>query len=219
MDIKDILRTALRQLGKGRGYVLLNIAGLAAGITCCLLIFEYVAFERSYDRWNPLSGRIVRIQDEEYQNGKLIVPCASAMPNLAPLMIKDFPEVETACRLYKSSFLLSSHQGVYTFTRPTRNGREKGIDVRIALDVIRMAHRNQYDVAIIFSQDQDLSEAANEIRTIASEQQRWIKIACAFPSSEHTNKRGINSTDWIQITKATYDRCIDPRDYRPRSTR
>jgi uncharacterized LabA/DUF88 family protein len=112
-----------------------------------------------------------------------------------------------------------SHQGVYTFTRPTRNGREKGIDVRIALDVIRMAHRNQYDIAIIFSQDQDLSEAANEIRTIAIEKQRWIKIACAFPSSEHTNKRGINSTDWIQIAKATYDRCIDPRDYRPRSTR
>src|SRR5580658_5295974 len=108
MDIKDILRAALRQLGKGRGYVLLNIAGLAAGIACCLLIFEYVAFERSYDRWNPSSDRIVRIQDEEYQNGKLIVPCASAMPNLAPLMIKDFPEVERACRLYKSSFLLSN---------------------------------------------------------------------------------------------------------------
>ena len=32
-------------------------------------------------------------------------------------------------------------------------GEEKGIDVRIALDVIRMAHRNEYDVALIFSQD------------------------------------------------------------------
>src|ERR1700744_6504999 len=108
MDVKNLLRIAFRQLGKGRRYVLLNIAGLSAGIACCLLIFEYVAFERSYDRWNPLSDRIVRIQDEEYQNGKLIIPCASAMPNLAPLMIKDFPEVETACRLYKSSFLLSN---------------------------------------------------------------------------------------------------------------
>lgn len=36
-------------------------------------------------------------------------------------------------------------------------GQEKGIDVRIALDVIRMAHRNEYDVAILFSQDQDKS--------------------------------------------------------------
>jgi len=35
---------------------------------------------------------------------------------------------------------------------------EKGIDVRLALDVVRMALGNLY-VALIFSQDQDLSEA------------------------------------------------------------
>src|ERR1700684_2650485 len=102
------LRSAFRKSAKGGSYVILNIVGLAAGIACCLLIFEYVAFERSFDRWNPNSNRIVRIQDEEYQNGKLIIPCASAMPNIAPLMIRDFPEVESACRLYKSSFLLSN---------------------------------------------------------------------------------------------------------------
>jgi uncharacterized LabA/DUF88 family protein len=50
-----------------------------------------------------------------------------------------------------------------------RTKREKGIDVRIALDVIRLAHRRAYDVALIFSQDQDLSEVAAEIRTIARE--------------------------------------------------
>ena len=30
-------------------------------------------------------------------------------------------------------------------------GEEKGIDVRLALDVIRMAHRQEFDVAVIFS--------------------------------------------------------------------
>ncbi len=95
-------------------------------------------------------------------------------------------------------------------------GKEKGIDVRIAIDVIRLAHRREYDVALVFSQDQDLSEVANEIREIAREQNRWIKIASAFPCSETTrNKRGINSTDWIRIDRATYDACIDPKDYRP----
>jgi uncharacterized LabA/DUF88 family protein len=75
----------------------------------------------------------------------------------------------------------------YTFL----TGEEKGIDVRIALDVIRMAHRVEYDVALIFSQDQDLSEVAEEIRAITLEQNRWIKIACAFPFSPTTiNKRG-----------------------------
>lgn len=52
-------------------------------------------------------------------------------------------------------------------------GEEKGIDVRIGLDVIALAHRCDYDVALVMSQDQDLSEVAGEIRTVAREQRRW----------------------------------------------
>ncbi len=125
-------------------------------------------------------------------------------------------------------------QGTYVFTRPLRyrnqtvqlpdgtthtflSGEEKGIDVRIALDVIRLARRNEYDVAVIFSQDQDLSEVAEEIRTIAQENCRWIKVACAFPLSPTTrNRRGINKTDWLPIDRATYDAHLDRRDYRPK---
>jgi len=93
------------------------------------------------------------------------------------------------------------------------------VDVRIALDTIRMAHRQEYDVAVIFSQDQDFSEAAEEIRIIAEEQDRWIKIASAFPYSPTHQSGGIAKTDWIRIDKATYDSCIDHRDYRPKSMR
>jgi hypothetical protein len=94
---------------------------------------------------------------------------------------------------------------------------EKGIDVRIAIDVIRLAHRNIYDVAVVFSQDQDLSELCSEIRVIAREQNRWIKIASAFPvSPTTTNKRGIPNSDWLRIDRATYDACLDTRDYRPK---
>lgn len=96
-------------------------------------------------------------------------------------------------------------------------GEEKGIDVRIALDAISMAHRQKYDVAVIFSQDQDLSEVVEEVRTIAQEQNRWIKVACAFPFSPTTrNRRGIDKTDWIKIDRALYDACLDTRDYRPK---
>ncbi len=98
-----------------------------------------------------------------------------------------------------------------------RIGREKGIDIRIALDVVRMARENFYDVALIFSQDQDLSEVADEVRSISILQNRWIKVACAFPSDpSYGNKRGIERTEWIRIDKATYDTCIDQNDYRPK---
>ena len=92
--------------------------------------------------------------------------------------------------------------------------KEKGIDVRIALDMVRLARQNLYDVAVIFSQDQDLSEVATEVREISNSQDRWIKVACAFPQSPSFNQRGINGTDWIRIDRLDYDKCLDPTDYR-----
>ncbi len=103
--------------------------------------------------------------------------------------------------------------GTYSF----RTRQEKGIDVRIAIDVIRMAGDRQYDVALLFSRDQDLSEVAREIRDIARSQRRWIKIASAFPRGTGRGDRpGIDLTDWIPIDRATYEACLDPVDHRRR---
>ncbi|HRT56009.1 MAG TPA: NYN domain-containing protein [Candidatus Paceibacterota bacterium] len=125
-------------------------------------------------------------------------------------------------------------QGVYVFSRALRYrnqtvqlpngqthtflvGQEKGVDVRLALDILSLAYQKAYDVALIFSQDQDLSEVADEIRRVGAQQIRWLKAACAFPYSPASqNRRGINGTDWIKIDRATYDACLDPRDYRPK---
>jgi len=94
-------------------------------------------------------------------------------------------------------------------------GQEKGVDIRIALDVVRLARENRYDVALIFSQDQDLSEAADEVKAISIQQERWIKVACAFPISPTSeNRRGINATEWIKTDRVTYDACLDSNDYR-----
>jgi uncharacterized LabA/DUF88 family protein len=135
---------------------------------------------------------------------------------------------------WSAKLLAMSRAGVVVFSRPLRYrekitplsdgieysrivGEEKGIDVRIALDVLRMARRNELDVALIFSQDQDFSEVADEVKALAQEHGRWIKVASAFPVSVASkNKRGINNTDWIEIDRLTYDACIDPRDYRPK---
>ena len=37
------------------------------------------------------------------------------------------------------------------------------------------------DAVLLFSQDQDFAELADEVRAIAREQQRWLKIAGAYP--------------------------------------
>lgn len=93
--------------------------------------------------------------------------------------------------------------------------QEKGVDVRLALDVIRLALNNQYDVAVIFSQDQDLAEVVADVIEIARVQHRWIKLACAFPEGPNaTAHRGIDKTEWIPMDQAFYDACLDSHDYR-----
>jgi uncharacterized LabA/DUF88 family protein len=113
-------------------------------------------------------------------------------------------------------------QGVLTYTRPLRYsgtppiGREKGIDVRIALDMVRLGRLNDYDVALIFSQDQDLVEAVNELKEIAQQQRRWIKVASAFPKSPQKRlNKGLDGTDWISIDRMTYLACCEPMPFYP----
>lgn len=111
-------------------------------------------------------------------------------------------------------------RGATVFSRQLRyingNAEEKGIDVRIALDIVRFAIDQVYDVALIFSQDQDLHEAVLEVKRIVRIQDRWIKVASAYPFDEQSGRRsrGIGDTEWIRIDRATYDPCIDPFDYR-----
>lgn len=92
--------------------------------------------------------------------------------------------------------------------------QEKGIDIRIALDLVACARRKEFDVAIIFSQDQDLAEAVLELFDIAKVQGRAIKIISAFPENKFA-LRGIDRAEWFRMDKSFYDSCLDPRDYRP----
>lgn len=95
--------------------------------------------------------------------------------------------------------------------------QEKGIDLRLGLDVVRMARGGQLDVAIIFSQDQDLAEVVQEVREISRSSNRWIKVVSAFPTGPAaTVKRGINGAEWFVMDQAFYDQCLDHHDYRPK---
>ncbi|WP_281250889.1 NYN domain-containing protein [Salibaculum halophilum] len=94
--------------------------------------------------------------------------------------------------------------------------QEKGVDVRLALDLVKCARRREFDVAVLFSQDQDLSEVVDEVKEIASEQGRNITICCPFPyGPKATVKRGVDRTNWFRMDEAFYNECLDPKDYRP----
>ncbi len=107
---KNYLTISIRNLSRRRGYALLNIFGLAIGITCCLIIFQYVAYEKSYDKFNNSAKDIVRVRLDSYQQGKLAYKSATSYPAIGPTAKKEMPDVEDFCRLYNVQQLLVNEQ-------------------------------------------------------------------------------------------------------------
>lgn len=106
--ITNYIKIALRNLGKRRGNTFLNVAGLIIGITCCLLIFHYVSYERSYDDFHKQGDDIVRLRIDSYKGGELRWKSATVYPAIAPTMKKDFPEVQDFCRFIDAEFLITN---------------------------------------------------------------------------------------------------------------
>src|SRR4051812_2646914 len=102
------LKVSLRTIFKRKGYSFLNIAGLTIGMTCCLLIFHYVSYEKSYDTFEPAAKQIVRVRLDEYQQNVLAFKSATSYPAIGPTMKKEFAEVDNFCRLIDNNLLLSN---------------------------------------------------------------------------------------------------------------
>ena len=96
--IRNYIKIAWRNLMKNKTYSLLNIVGLAAGLTCFSLIALWVNDELSFDRFNTKADRIVRLVGQAKTESGTTESAVSSAPMAAALM-KDYPEVEEAVRL------------------------------------------------------------------------------------------------------------------------
>lgn len=59
--IKNYLKIAWRSTVRIRNYALINIAGLAVGLTGFIIILLYLNFELSYDKWDPSLEQVYKI--------------------------------------------------------------------------------------------------------------------------------------------------------------
>ncbi|MBT5057761.1 MAG: FtsX-like permease family protein [Gemmatimonadetes bacterium] len=60
--LRNYLTTTLRHLLKQRAYAMLNVLGLAMGITCCLLVLLDIQYELTYDAFHEKAERIYRLE-------------------------------------------------------------------------------------------------------------------------------------------------------------
>lgn len=94
----NYFKIALRNLKKNKGYSLINIFGLAVGITCCVLILLYVRNELSYDKFYKNADSIYRVYIKSSVNGQESCNCKTPAP-LGNTLVREFPEVMRHTRI------------------------------------------------------------------------------------------------------------------------
>jgi putative ABC transport system permease protein len=111
--LKGYFKTAWRNMVRNKIYSIINILGLALGMTACFFIFQYVAFESGYDRFHANAPNIYRVpitySGSFADNGTSV----TNHPALGPAMKRDFPEVIDYVRMFNTAFWIKSSYLAY----------------------------------------------------------------------------------------------------------
>jgi putative ABC transport system permease protein len=90
-------KIALRTLARDKTYALINVAGLALAIACCLILGVYLRSELTYDHSHVNHKNIFRVVNEFEFNGKLD-RFAVTSPMLGPMLKEENADVQAYVR-------------------------------------------------------------------------------------------------------------------------
>ncbi|HZY80791.1 MAG TPA: ABC transporter permease [Cyclobacteriaceae bacterium] len=98
--IKNYLKTAYRNVVRGHSFSAINIVGLSIGMACCLIIFQYITFETSFDRFHKNEPTLYRVlQSFARGDDKLDQGHAYTAQALSPALKGGVPEIVDVARL------------------------------------------------------------------------------------------------------------------------
>ena len=96
--LKNYFLSLARNAIRDKFFTLLNLLGLAVGITASILIFIYIQDQLTYDKHNENYERIYRLEGDFFINEKLDQIAIVQIP-LAPTLKDEYPEVEEFTRI------------------------------------------------------------------------------------------------------------------------
>ncbi len=100
--LPNVLRSALRTARRQPGFTALNVAGLALGLACCLLIALYVRAETTVDDVHERADRIVRVNQQVVEPGREAL-WAWTGGAMGEDLEADFPQVEAVVRVLRQA--------------------------------------------------------------------------------------------------------------------
>lgn len=109
--LKNYLKTAFRYLFRQKIFAAINIAGLAVGLSCCVLIFLYVADELSFDNFHDKEKTIFRILGRFHAPDGSIRSRGPSLPAAMGEPLKDyFPEIRYVVHFAGSNAVVRRNQ-------------------------------------------------------------------------------------------------------------
>ena len=126
--LRNYIKIAFRNLLKNKVYSLLNIFGLALGIAACFFIFQYVHFEKNYDRFNKNINNLYRVTLKFTGSMDNVEQSATNHPAVGPAMKAEFPEVKDFVRFVNITLFINAPTVTYRSPNGTvRSYNENGI--------------------------------------------------------------------------------------------
>ncbi len=95
---KNYVRSLMRNAVRDKYFTLLNMLGLAVGITAAILIFIYIQDQVNYDAHNENFERIYRLEGDFFISEKQDLTAITQIP-LGPTLKDEYPEIEEQARL------------------------------------------------------------------------------------------------------------------------
>jgi hypothetical protein len=96
---------------------------------------------------------------------------------------------------------------------PDERPREKGVDVRIAIDVVAKALADEYDVAIIASCDTDLAPVAELLLELKAKNGKPDVELIAWEGFQNKVSVAGHRLTYREISRSDFDAISDPVDY------
>jgi putative ABC transport system permease protein len=96
--LKNYIKIAWRNLARHKGFTLINVLGLAIGLTGCILIGLFVWDEWKFDTFIKDHDRVYRMYDRRTDE-QGVTSHAGTPPMFAHVLKTEFPEVENAARM------------------------------------------------------------------------------------------------------------------------
>lgn len=230
---RNYLTTALRNLSRQKIFTPLNVIGLSIGLASFVMIYMFISFELSFDKYHEKADRIYKVIKQDPGNFYMGTNIFRVTPvPLAESLVKEYPEVVSATKLSsRRTFLIRTDKDVYydsgwhyadkhvfdVFTFPLLQGNpetalEDPYTVVLSETYARKYYGDENPVGKVLNINNEYDFTITGVMNDIPENSHFT--ANFFGSFESLRDQGINFERFSNNSQHTYFVMVDDRDHR-----